>query len=181
MKWLNMITQTTDGNKEFAEITYELFSSPEDLEKGSAFTEKARRIMTEKTETVNTGLAKLAKLVKKLKKPESEVYIVTPAEDYPGYVFKAMDPKAQGIVDELNANIIYVDKLNIYLNTPYIFTEKDIELMPELGEVPELENRYVYSIPFNALTSWNKLGVSEPLRRSFTVAMAMTRIAEQIV
>lgn len=181
MKWLNIITDITDGSKLFTKIIYELFSSEEDLKIYSTSTKKISKLLDNKMAVFNENLINLQKLVQKINIKDAEVYSYVPISESTDFKFKAIDSKADDFVRELNSSLVYIEPCKKYLNSDYVFTEKDYENIPELKDIPTPKQRFVYEIPFVTETSWDKLNVPKSLRHQFTVAMAMQRIQEDII
>lgn len=181
MKWLNVITQTENDDELFSEILYELFDSQEELETYSQSTKQIQNLFAEKKSAFDDSMAKLEKYVKKSKKPVEQVYSVIPNETNDGFIFSAVDPKVSDTIEIVNNSLKYVNTLDKYLHSSYSFTHSDVENLPELLDIPTPIQRFVYSIPFNSETSWNKLSVPAELRRSFVIAMALNRMSEQIM
>jgi len=176
MKWLNIITDS----ETFYEITYELYASEKDFNKYSPYVSEIRTLYENKKALFDEAMDKMQKYIKKSKKQIQEVYSGTVQED--GTItFSAIDPKVASHIDTINASWIYIDRLKAFLDTPYVFTEKDIELMAELKDMEWPSARFVYSLPFPVSTSWKKLGVSEEFKHAFVVALAMAQMSESIV
>lgn len=176
MKWLNIITDS----EEFTEVIYELFNSEEDFEKYSKTTDLIKNIYNEKSELFQAAINKINKYCKRSKKKVEEVYAAESSEDY--YIsFTAIDPKVKSEVESLNLNWVYTSRLNYYLTGYYEFTEKDIELMPEIKDIEFPKDRFVNAVNFQVKTSWDKLHIPESLRHTFIAAMIMNTIQEEIV
>lgn len=176
MKWLNIITQ----DEEFREIVYELFDSEKDLKKYSETTKTLLTIYNENKETWEKNLNKINKARSKTNKRLEDIFSIVEDED--GYIhFTLIDSKYKKEVEALEYSYIRTNRINLYLNSFFQFTEKDFELMPEIKELEYTNNRYVNSIGFQVKTSWDKLHVPEELRHSFIAAMIMNKIQEEII
>ena len=175
MKWLNVLTDT----EKFSEIVYELYDSEKDRDKYSVYSSNISELHKEKSALFDENLDKLQKYIKKTKKNQEEVYSTEINED-DVMVFTAVDPKASEYVEGLNSAWIYMNRLGSFLEAPYVFTEADVERMPELKDMKWPKERMVYSISFPGVTSWEKLGVTEQIKHIFVAAMASGQLMEQI-
>ena len=180
MKWMNVLTDVADEDHEFNEIIYELFSSKADYDRYVVSTDKIKELHEQESKIFEDGMKALSKYAKRTKRPIEEIVSYIPDEKGTMHV-NAIDPKMKDNADTISIAWAKLRILDNLLDSTYTLTDEDLEILPELKDFPMPQDRLVYSVPFNAKTTWKKLGVPEELRHNFVAALAMARISEEIV
>lgn len=180
MKWMNVLTDVSDEDREFNEIIYELFSSKADHDRYVVSTDKIKELHGQESKIFEDGMKALSRYAKKVKKPMEEIVSYVPDEKGAMHV-NAIDPKMKANADTVSTAWAKLRILDNLLDSTYTLADEDFEILPELKDFPMPQDRLVYSVPFSAKTTWKKLGVPAELRHSFVAALAMSRMSEEIV